>query len=153
MDDEDYEYLSQFQWHAHPASGVKSRRFYAVRVVQKNYVKHNILMHRVILNCPGSIDHRDHDGLNNQRSNIRPCTRSQNLANSVRQVRGSSKWVGVYQEKSQKNRVKKWRAAIQKDKKVISIGYFKHEHNAATAYNFVSDELFGEFAFFNLPQG
>ena len=41
-------------------------------------------MHRIIMNCPDGkfIDHKDGNGLNNQKENLRICTKQQNSGNS-----------------------------------------------------------------------
>lgn len=103
VDDEDYEWLSKYKWHV-MTNGEHS---YAVRQVDKKY----IFMHRLILGAEGRdnlVDHKDLDGLNNQRSNLRLATHSQN--NSNRRDRGnkSSKYHGVSWHKKDKT----WQAQI-----------------------------------------
>ena len=69
VDDEDFDYLNQFNWCAHK----EKYNFYAVRT--DNKLKKCIRIHRVIMNCPDSkfIDHKDGNGLNNQKENLRLC--------------------------------------------------------------------------------
>src|ERR1043165_2122866 len=74
VDDCDYEWLSQWKWCAHVAKG--GRTAYAFRAK-------GIAMHRVIMNAPEGmdVDHRDHNGLNNTRANLRICTHAENQRN------------------------------------------------------------------------
>ena len=84
VDDEDFDRLSQFKWHV-SKTGFKKENYtwYAVRT--KVTTKHEtIFMHREVLGLTGKperIDHADHNGLNNQKSNLRIATLSQNQAN------------------------------------------------------------------------
>ena len=62
-----------------------------------------------------------------------------------KRTKGSSKFKGV----SWFKRTEKWKAQIQYRKKVIHLGYFKDEIDAAKAYNAKAIELFGEYACLN----
>ena len=71
VDDEDFEYLNQWKWCA-----IKSRKtYYTTRTI---YIpcKMTVIMHRIIMNTPldMTVDHIDHNGLNNQKYNLRICT-------------------------------------------------------------------------------
>jgi len=80
VDDSDYEELNRFKWHARKT--VKT--FYAERTFTiGNGKRKNVFMHRYIMQTPKGFDtdHIDGNGLNNQRSNLRVCTRSENLRN------------------------------------------------------------------------
>ena len=83
VDDEDFEELNQWKWHARWSETAKS--FYAQRTVydSKTKKKHAVHMHRVIMDTPKGMktDHIDHDTLNNQKYNLRNCTQSQNMMN------------------------------------------------------------------------
>ena len=105
-------------------------------------------MHRHILKAgPGQeIDHRDGDGLNNQRFNLRYCTDSENHANQHHKMAGCSshyKGVGWYKATG------KWRAVITVDYIFVHLGYFDSESDAAHAYNTAALKFFGEFARLN----
>jgi hypothetical protein len=106
-------------------------------------------MHRFIMDVMDPkvfIDHKDHNGLNNVRSNLRVCTRSQNLANR-KVVWGSSQYKGVSWCKEKK----KWQAYVCIDKRQIHIGFFPDEEIAAREYDKRASVIFGEFAFLNFP--
>ncbi len=92
VDDEDHELLSKSTWFV-----LKGRTcYYATRHVGKKPHRTTQLMHRLIMNAQKGqrIDHRDNDGLNNQKSNLRSCTNSQNAMNQ-KKTRGTSKYKGV----------------------------------------------------------
>ena len=100
-------------------------------------------MHRLIMGAqPGQlIDHKNRKGLDNQRGNLRFCTRSQNQANAKKRA-GSSRYKGVTWDKHWD----KWRAMIGVRSKRFHLGYFDDEDDAGRAYNRAATEYFGEFA-------
>ena len=147
VDDEDYEYLNQFKWYVFK----KGHTYYVARQKSINGVTKTILMHRLIINTPNNMmtDHIDHNGLNNQKYNLRICTNGQNLMN--RNPYGASKYLGVYFLKL----VKKTReyiyihAGITVNKKTIHLGRFKTEEAAARAYDKAAKQYHGDFANLN----
>jgi hypothetical protein len=150
VNNEDYEELNRFKWTALVCRSAHRLQVYAYRNIKINgKVVTTLLMHRVLLGveCPKEVDHRDGNGINNQRYNLRACTRSQNCGNARHRPGGTSPWRGV----SWSTERKKWLAVIFKDGKRRQLGRFKHEYNAAQAYNFAAEELFGEFARLNVP--
>jgi len=142
VDDSDYEYLNQFKWCAGKAYNRDT--YYAIRSKSINGKQTHIRMHRLIMNAPNGmdVDHVDGDGLNNQRSNLRICTRSQNLRNQKSRVNSSSKYLGVCWHK----RERKWRAGIRINKNTKYLGEFKTELEAAIIYNIAARKYYGEFA-------
>lgn len=143
VDDEDFEVLAQYKW-----SVDKTRNgFYAVRVKSKK----KIYMHRQIVDAQKGVlvDHVNHNGLDNQRSNLRLCTYIQNSQNMKTLRGGSSKFKGV----SWASREEKWLATYQLSGKKKYIGYFEKEEDAAMAYDIAVTEDFGEFALTNKMLG
>lgn len=144
VDDEDFNFLNQWKWFAIKAK----RRYYAVRKESYFSGKRKIIfMHRVILKTPQGLetDHKDRNGLNNQRSNIRVCTERQNQGNcglrkdNVTGYKGVSWWEG---------RVV---VHIKAKGKKLYIGSFPDVISAAHAYDKRAKEIFGEFAGLNFP--
>jgi len=138
VDDNDFEQLNQFKWYAQKGGNL----FYAARRDNLQEWK-VVLMHREIMKAPKrmDVDHIDRDSLNNQRSNLRICNRSQNSMNSVH-TKGMSKYKGVCWDKNRK----KWKAEIAQSYKRIHIGRYDSEVVAAKAYDAKAVELFGEYA-------
>lgn len=95
VDDEHFETLNQFKWFAQHSPFT----FYAARHISPNYKVKNglrVALHRLISGAPKKleVDHIDGNGLNNQRSNLRICTKSQNLRN-IRTMRSRHGYRGI----------------------------------------------------------
>jgi hypothetical protein len=107
-----------------------------------------VLMHRVILGLadddPHQADHINHDTLDNRRANLRIATRTQNLANSRKQDRASSRYKGVVRA------ARGWQAYLTNNRKRQYLGYFDTEEEAALAYNWAAVAAWGEFARLNV---
>lgn len=140
VDDEDYEELSKYKWCAHVEKG--RPEIYAKRKVWVNKKAVDIRMHRQILNAPKgvTVDHEDHDGLNNQRYNIRLASTAQNQWNK-KPYKGI-KHAGVY--KAGKT---KWGAKISHKNKILYLGSFDTEQEAIVVRHKKAIELRGEFAY------
>jgi hypothetical protein len=101
-----------------------------------------VYMHRSVLRAPKGklVDHRDMDGLNNLRSNLRIATQSENQRNRRSSPHTSRyKGVSIY-------RGNRWRAKIVLNGHQTHVGHFVDEVEAARAYDKKARELFGEFA-------
>lgn len=148
VDDEDFEWLSQWKWHIKKN---ESGKFYAIRYQYLDYLEttKRIFMHRIILKASNlvKIDHWDGNGLNNQRYNLRFATTSQNAMNRGKQKNNKSGYKGVCWS-TNKN---KWQTSIALNSKNIWIGRFSNIIEAAKAYDQKALELFGEFAVLNFP--
>ena len=127
VDDDDYVRLSQYKWFAH-----KNRNtHYAERNQLCENGKYKLVqMHKEVIDVPAGYmcDHIDHDGLNNQRSNLRIVTNRQNCQN--KRMVGTSIYPGVHWSK----RTKKWEAKIRIDGRHKYLGRYKNEKDAFNAY-------------------
>jgi len=149
VDDEDFEWLNQFSWQAQK----DKETWYVVRHLETIDSKRpSVLMHREILGLgtykenPVHVDHRNFNGLDNRKENLRVATHTQSRANR-RSFRGStSQYKGVHKLGN------KWRACLQSEHKNIRIGIFKDEREAAIAYDHFARKHHGEFAHLNFPE-
>ena len=143
IDAEDYDRVNQYNWCA-----VEDTHCWYAHTFKRDGSP--MAMHRLILNAPKGllVDHIDHNGLDNRKSNLRLCTNRQNQQNR-RPTRGSnSRYKGVHWC----NFHKKFRARITHNGIRLHLGYFEDEIAAAKAYDKKAKELFGEFAYLNFPQ-
>lgn len=136
VDSDDFVWLSQWKWCA--IWNPTSKTYYA----QRRRGHETAIMHRDIMCCPcgEDVDHRNHDGLDNRKENLRRCDRGQNVAHQRRGgLKGVCKSIG------------KWSAYICPDYHKIHLGQFTTAEEAARAYDFAALCLFGEFAVLNFP--
>jgi len=133
VDDADYERISKTSWQL-------TREGRANGTMNKK----NVLAHRVILKAEKGqmIDHRDGNPLNNQKSNLRFCTASENMSNRSKYRTNRSGFKGVSWCRTHK----KWIAIICKKKKRFNLGYFSTAELAHKAYKKAAVKLHGEFA-------
>ena len=92
-------------------------------------------------------DHRNGDGLDNRRSNLRDATAGENSRNTRVHLDSASGLKGV----SWYKRSRKWRAHIHVGTKQQHLGYFATAEEAAHAYDDAARELHGEYATVNFP--
>jgi len=139
VDEADFENVNQYKWYIK-----RDRRKNTNYAVMADGTR----MHRFILGLPPGhlplVDHRDLNGLNNQRNNLRICTFSQNRANTEKS-HGSSQFKGVSRLGS------RWVAYIKVNRKTKYVGIFGDEVAASLAYDAAAREHFGEFALCNFP--
>ena len=103
VDPEDYAELARHKW----CAAKQGNSFYAVRSEGRPPAPH---APRDRQRPAGEVvDHADHDGLNNLKRNLRPCTPEQNAHNQRPQKGRSSQYRGVCWTK----RERKWYSRIQ----------------------------------------
>lgn len=148
LDDEDFEYLSQWKW--------QFRRRYASRVKYLGGGRlHNrgttITLHRLLMefynnNLSGKeVDHINGDTLDNRKENLRVVFHQNNCFNQNIPKNNTTGFKGVVFNKQ----AQKYQAYITKDKR-IHLGYFNSLLEAANAYNEKAKVLFGEYAKLNI---
>ncbi len=121
--------LLRHKWFAKPGSAT----FYAGRL-------HNVMLHQVITG-ERYPDHRNGDGMDNRRRNLRSAGVANNAKNSIRRKRRSATGhQGVHK------RGAGYRAVIRVNKKLISLGHFADLDAAVAARLAAETTYFGEFA-------
>ena len=115
-------------------------------VKAKTFLVHRLVAFAFIGDSNLSVDHIDHIPSNNEVTNLRFATQSQQNQNTRSHKNSSSKYKGVYKFRN------RWVSKITIQKKSIYLGAFENEIDAAIAYDKKAKELFGEFAFLNFEE-
>lgn len=140
IDSADVHLVAGCNWHA----SVKRRKDGSIRTVYARRQQRigdrqkPQFMHRVIDQTPDGFetDHRDGNGLNNRRMNLRTATTAQNQHNRSGDIKGAF-W---------RKRRHVWGASIRVHGKRIDLGSFRSEEEAASAYRAAKAKLHGEFS-------
>jgi hypothetical protein len=155
VDAEDYQRVMQFKWyaHVHHRKDGSISAVYAQRMLPETPGKRPMEhMHRFILNITDpsiQVDHKDHDGLNDRKSNLRAATKNQNQHNVPIRRDNTSGFKGVCWHKQHR----KWVTTIQVNNKPLHIGLFLDLVEAAHAYDAAAIKYHGKFACLNFPEG
>ena len=144
VDDEDYERLSKYKWCAQ--KNFRSNVWYAARQISTgNGKQKTITMHREIMNATKGrqIDHRNGNGLDNRKENLRFCTHQQNMFNRITPLKNNKLSIkGVRWRED----MKKFQAQIKFNRRVINLGFFTVLADADQAYRVAEIKYFREFA-------
>lgn len=133
VDSEDAPFVSQYRWYR-STRGRSTRVYYAQRWTRDAGVVRAVYMHRQIMDLPVEaderhVDHRNGDGLDNRRANLRVVTRAQNAQNVVARIGTSSRYRGV----SWDHERRAWRARVTVGGRVYRLGRWQSEDEAAHA--------------------
>jgi hypothetical protein len=130
----------------------KGDMIYAVRNMFKGETRYRkgrmIYLHTLIAEAFGMyglIDHRDLNGLNNQRHNLRQATHAQNMSNRPAPKHNTTGYKGVYLTVSGT-----YLSQITVNGKYLYLGTYYSKQQAATAYNIAAKKYFGKFAYLNI---
>ena len=143
VDAEDYDRVNRYKW-----SATKQRDTWCARSRRMvNGKTTQYLLHRIVLNAaPGIVvDHKNRNGLDCRKTNLRIATTSQNLQNRGKTVSNKSGFKGV----TWRSWARKWGAEIKANGKRFWLGYYRNKKDAARAYNQKAIEVHGEFARLN----
>ena len=143
VDDEDFEALSAYRWHALKGRNGKK---YAISYPRRSGKTIYVYMHRLVLRAaPGIlVDHINHNGLDNRRVNLRLATNAENSANRVKPACNTSGYKGVFPCTTGG----RWFARVQKK----YLGTFPTPESAARAYDTAATKMYGEFALKNFNE-
>lgn len=142
VDEEDVPRLAKHKW----SLAVRRDRKYAESRINGR----NTMMHRFVLDAPPDmqVDHKNNDGLDNTRANLRLATHAANKHNTGAHRDSASRFKGVWWSRD----VNKWRAQISVGRQRFGLGCFDLEEDAARAYDARAREFHGEFAKLNFPE-
>lgn len=142
VDDEDYDWLSQWEWRF--TKSVRNHSGYAARSEHSK----TIFMHRELMKAQTGtwVDHRDHNGLNDQRYNLRLATPTQNCRHTRKVAGRTSQFKGVYRHGATTAYKKPWGTTLTIKDKSLTLGSYDDEHIAALMSDFWTTYLFGDFA-------
>lgn len=146
VDGADYERVKGYYWFGAPGRMRKdgTRNWWAYASIGNSK---SVALHRLLMDPPAGmeVDHKNRNGLDNRRSNMRLATKGQNNANVPGRSRTGFK--GVY--KVARCRTTPFKAVCQGK----TIGWFATAEAAAMAYNDAAMSAFGEFAVLNVADG
>jgi hypothetical protein len=137
VDDCDLDRLLKFAWSVHYYG---KNNMYATTSIKGS----TIYMHRVVIGAKQGdiVDHKNRNGLDNRSSNLRLCTKQQNLANRGKQSNNTSGYKGVTWNKQRK----KWQAQIKVSQQYKSLGIYPTKEQAHSAYKSAAIYYFGEYS-------
>lgn len=141
VSEEDYDYLNGFSF----TLNGKYLKCNTRGSENRDKYLHVIVAELMGLDTSNEIDHDDRNTLNNQRYNLRPATKSQNLANSSLRKDNKTGFKGVTFNKIHQ----KYRARIRINTIEKHLGWFDDPEKAAKVYDEAAKKYFGEFANIN----
>lgn len=146
VDDEDFKRVNQFKWHLRiqKKTGLK----YAIRSLWCGGKYKKIYMHQFVLGI-AKVDHRDGNGINNQRFNLRECSKAENNRNRRIGRDNTSGFKGVCYHK----RARLWQSQIYVNNKARFLGLFESPKEAAFIYDAAAKKFHGEFSKTNQQLG
>lgn len=146
VDDEDFDFINQWKWKLSDSG--YAIRYAHIGMENGKRKSKRICMHRLLADTPDHLqtDHINTNKLDNRRSNLRNCTKSQNHMNKRKRLGLTSAYKGVHKDKRGKG---KYEARICVGGVSKRIGRFVSEIDAAKAYNAAAIETYGEYARIN----
>ncbi len=145
-----------FHWRVSPRQNVKAGSvaghcqadgYWRVRIDRRAYLAHRLVWLYVHGEWPPAmIDHRHGERSTARLDELRPATRSQNLANAKLSKVNTSGFKGVSWHKRQRAWVAQIGKAENGKRRNYHLGYFADPKQAHEAYVAKARELFGEFA-------
>jgi len=137
IDKDDLDIVKDYGWYSNYKKSTNS--YYAKTEINNKAIS----MHRLILDAPKDkqVDHVDHNGLNNRKSNLRLCNQSENSRNKRMQSNNTSGFRGAYLEK----KTGKYKARIMVNRKQMYLGSYETAKEASDVYQEAAKRLHGKF--------
>lgn len=135
IDLDDVDKVKNIKWHR---SDLQRSTYYCIS-------NNSEWLHRLIMGVTDKdiiVDHINHNGLDNRKSNLRICTSGQNTCNCLTSKNNKSGHKGVYWSKERK----KWCAQISINNKTKGLGRYDTIEEAIEAREKAAKEYYGEFA-------
>jgi hypothetical protein len=137
---EDKPVLASCSWYA----DIRRKTVYA----RSDASKSHRMLHRAILKPSRPedlVDHKEGNGIDNRRCNLREATAAQNAINRKVRKRSRSGYIGVFETPSS------WAAQINKEAGFWHLGNFDTPEEAAIARDIGAIQEYGDFATLNFP--
>lgn len=156
VDDQDYSWLSKYNWHHRSSAGSKEYAQTSLYVGKrgKRYAQRNVLMHRMIMGVVDAgrsieVDHINGNSLDNRRENLRLCTATENKQN-IRNSKNATGYKGLNVVRPTKRYPRGGFAVNIVVRGVrMYLGFYATAESAAMAYNAAAISYFGNFAALN----
>ncbi len=150
IDEEDLEFVKSKKWNVH--KGTSSKTSYVYTWTYQNRVVSMIQMHRLLLGVNGDntyvVDHIDHNGLNNKRSNLRLCLSAENSWNQEIRRNNTTGYKGV----SRQGTANKYSARVMKHGVSYDMGWYDTPEEAGIAYDIGALYLHGVYSCINFDK-
>lgn len=125
------------------AGSIGSHGYFAIHIQKKLYLSHRLVWLYMTGEWPlYQIDHINMIRTDNRFANLRPATRSQNYTNRISYKNSTHGFKGIYFHKASGS----WHATVMRNRKKISLGYYRTPELAHQAYTAFTLQEDGEFA-------
>lgn len=135
VDDEDFVFLARFKWYANVQKA--PGKVYAATDVGRR----RIYMHQLLIPRARMVDHRNRNGLDNQKHNLRECSKAENAVNAKLNSNSSSGVKGASWHKA----AGKWMAHAGFNGRQVYLGLHATKEEAGNAYTEFMKSKFGDF--------
>jgi hypothetical protein len=137
----DLERVLSFKWHKMGRNSKSEHIYFSHKTPRPEHK--DILLHRFITGCPDGkiVDHKNGNTLDNRRSNLRICTKTENNRNRRKNKNNTSGYKGVFWDDYHK----KWSVSIKNKGRRVYLGLFDDPQKAYEAYVAASQKYHGEF--------